>query len=91
MKPRPLIASPAWTAEEEARLRDLALSSGMSVAEIGNQLGRTKKAIQGRLHKLGIQMKRIKLGRRMEGKAAPSERLAAARSYASTGTKADGK
>ena len=69
MKARPLIASPAWTAEEEACLRDLALSSGMSKAEIGKQLGRTEKAIQGRLHKLGIQMKRIKLGRRAKGKS----------------------
>jgi hypothetical protein len=76
----PLIASPHWRTEDESTLRGLA-QSGITASEIGKQLGRSEQAIRNRLNKLGISLKRIKT----KGKAAPSERLNAAREFASAG------
>ena len=76
----PLIASPHWTTEDESTLRGLALS-GVSASKIGKQLGRSEQAVRNRLNKLGIALKRIKT----KGKAAPSERLNAAREFVSAG------
>jgi hypothetical protein len=55
--------------------------SGVSASEIGKQLGRSKQAVRSRLNKLGIALKRIEI----KGKAAPSERLHAAREFVSAG------
>ncbi|MFY7850906.1 MAG: GcrA family cell cycle regulator [Brevundimonas sp.] len=43
-----------WTEEEDADLRKLALTSGLSYGEIGKKLGRSKNQVVGRAHRLGI-------------------------------------
>ena len=53
----------------------------MTASGIGKQLGRSEQAIRNRLNKLGITLKRVKT----KSKAAPSERLTAAREFASAG------
>jgi hypothetical protein len=61
MTSRPLIASPAWTAEEEKQLRGLA-KSGARPATIAKLLERTEQAVRHRFYKLGIPLKRTDLG-----------------------------
>ena len=58
MTNKPLIASPAWTPEEDHLLRTLA-EQGSSRVEIAKRLGRTKMAISIRATKLGVGLKRI--------------------------------
>jgi hypothetical protein len=53
---RPLIASPPWTAGEEAMLRAMA-DEGQRPAAIAKRLGRTEQAVRHRFYKLGIPLK----------------------------------
>jgi hypothetical protein len=53
MKDRPIIASPPWTSEQDARLQTL-MASGESPAAIARQLSRTVAAIDSRARKLKI-------------------------------------
>jgi hypothetical protein len=64
---RPLIASPPWTAEEEAQLRVLA-ESGARPAEIAMQLKRSEQAVRHRFYKLGIPLKPVDLGLKAKGR-----------------------
>jgi hypothetical protein len=60
MRPRPLIASPPWSAKEHEQLRTLAVS-GVRPGIIAKKIGRTESAVRGRLYKLGIPLKRSKI------------------------------
>jgi hypothetical protein len=61
MRPRPLIASPPWSAKEHKQLRTLAVS-GVRPGIIAMKIGRTESAVpRGRLYKLGIPLKRSKI------------------------------
>jgi hypothetical protein len=48
-----VVASRRWTAEEDEKLRSLAMS-GRTVAQIAKELKRTEAAIRGRVYKLEI-------------------------------------
>jgi hypothetical protein len=67
MNRRHLVASPPWTAEEEAQLRVLAESGGRP-AEIAMQLKRTEQAVRHRFYKLGIPLKPVEIGLKAKGK-----------------------
>jgi hypothetical protein len=68
----PVVGSPPWTSREDERLRALAIS-GKSGAEIAKQLGRTKQAVQNRIHKLGISLKRVKIRPKTKRNEEPRE------------------
>ena len=59
---RPLIASPAWTPEEDHLLRTLA-EQGISRVEIAKRFGRSKNSIGIRATKLGVSLKQIARGK----------------------------
>ena len=44
----------AWTPEEDAQLREYVLQVGLSYAEIGKLMKRTKNQVIGRAHRMGI-------------------------------------
>ncbi len=77
---RPLIASPAWTPEEEQRVRAGA-EAGEHPAAIGKALSRTEQAVRHRMYKLGIPSKRAV----SRLKSSPRGRLKAARDAVSAG------
>jgi len=54
----PLIASPNWTMEEDARLRRLA-EEGRSTAVIAERLKRGEDAVRSRATRLRISLRRI--------------------------------
>jgi hypothetical protein len=58
MSKRPLIASPAWTPEEDDRLR-AAAESGESIAAISKRLCRSEGALRHRARALGIVLRRV--------------------------------
>jgi hypothetical protein len=58
MSKRPLIASPAWTPEEDDRLRSAA-ESGESIAAISKRLCRSEGALRHRARALGIVLRRV--------------------------------
>jgi hypothetical protein len=53
----------AWTPEEDARLRAMALS-GTRPGEIAVALNRSKAAVQSRADKFGISLKLVTVSRR---------------------------
>jgi hypothetical protein len=73
MSKRPLIASPAWTPEEDDRLRTAA-ESGESIAAISKRLCRSEGALRHRARSLGIVLRRVEknnvveLGLKAKGK-----------------------
>src|ERR1700680_4102128 len=60
MRKSPLIASKPWTPAEEEKLRTLA-ALGARPATIAEQLQRSEVAVQHRLCKFGIRIKRIRI------------------------------
>jgi hypothetical protein len=77
----PLVASPAWTPEDEQKLRTM-LMNGAHPTAIGKQLNRTEVAIRHRMTKLGLRSNRVK-GRPVA--LTPSERMQAMRGAVSAG------
>jgi hypothetical protein len=77
----PLVASPAWTPEDEQKLRTM-LMSGEHPTAIGKQLNRSEVAIRHRMTKLGLRSNRVK-GRSVS--LPPSERMQAMREAVSAG------
>jgi hypothetical protein len=77
----PLVASPAWTPEDEQKLRTM-LMSGEHPTAIGKQLNRSEVAIRHRMTKLGLRSNRVK-GRPVA--LPPSERMQAMREAVSAG------
>jgi hypothetical protein len=55
----PLIASPAWTPEQEDQLR-AAAESGECIAAISKRLCRSEGALRHRARALGIVLRRVK-------------------------------
>lgn len=51
-------SSEPWTKDDDARLRDL-LKRGLSYVVIGQELGRSKNAIAGRVNRLGDVVRRM--------------------------------
>jgi Myb-like DNA-binding domain len=77
----PLVTSPAWTPEDEQKLRTMLLN-GEHPTAISKQLNRTEVAIRHRMTKLGLRLKRVK-GRPVA--LTPSERMQAMREAVSAG------
>jgi hypothetical protein len=71
----PLVAGPAWTPEDEEKLRTM-LMSGEHPSAIGKRLNRSEIAIRHRMTKLGLRSKRVKS---RPVSLAPSERMQALR------------
>jgi hypothetical protein len=58
MMKRPLIASPAWTTEQEDQLR-AAAESGECIAAISTRLCRSEAALRHKARALGIVLRRV--------------------------------
>jgi hypothetical protein len=63
MRPRPLIASPPWTTEDDELLRFL-LAAGSSIVTIGSRLARSQSAVRHRARKFRILLPAARKGRK---------------------------
>jgi hypothetical protein len=54
-----------WTAEQDKYLRHLWMERGLSLMQIGRRMGKTRNAIAGRIHRLGMSG----LGDRLPGQS----------------------
>jgi len=65
MRPRPLIASPPWTTEDDELLQSL-LAAGTSTVTIASRLSRSQSAVRHRARKFGILLPAARKGRKPE-------------------------